>query len=68
MDRLIAEAIKSADGPAVVGKTILAAATDPRQKKRYPAGTVARRVSKLRRYVPAPVFDRQIRKLNRLAA
>src|SRR5437764_7140670 len=46
MDGLIAEAIKGADGPAVVGKTILAAATDTRPKLRYPAGTLARRVSK----------------------
>jgi hypothetical protein len=67
MDGLIAEAIKGADGQPVVGETIVAAVTDTRPKPRYPAGTLARRVSKLRRYVPTPVFDRQIRKLNRLA-
>jgi hypothetical protein len=41
-----------------------ASATDGRPKLRYPAGALARRVSKARRYVPAPMFDRQIRKLN----
>ena len=32
-----------------------------------PAGVTAGRVSALRRFVPAPVFDKQIRKINRLA-
>jgi hypothetical protein len=31
-------------------------------------GVTAGRVSALRRFVPARVFDKQIRKLNRLAA
>jgi NAD(P)-dependent dehydrogenase (short-subunit alcohol dehydrogenase family) len=68
LDALMTEAIKGGDDPSVVGKTILAAATDPRPKLRYPAGTLARRVSKLRRYAPATAFDKQIRKINRLAA
>jgi hypothetical protein len=51
-----------------VGEAIVAAATDTHPKLRYPAGTLARRVSKLRRYVPSPLFDRQIRKTNQLAA
>ena len=65
---LLADAIKAGDEPSVVGRAVVAAATDPRPKLRYPAGTAARRVSKLRRYVPAGLFDRQIRKLNQLAA
>jgi NAD(P)-dependent dehydrogenase (short-subunit alcohol dehydrogenase family) len=68
LDTLIAEAIKGGDEPSVVGETIVAAATDARPKLRYPAGTLARRVSKLRRYVPSTLFDRQIRKTNQLAA
>ena len=32
-----------------------------------PAGTLARRVSKLRRYAPSAMFDKQIRKTNQLA-
>jgi NAD(P)-dependent dehydrogenase (short-subunit alcohol dehydrogenase family) len=67
-DVLIAAAVKSGDEPSVVGKVIVAAATDPRPKLRYPAGALARRVSKARRYVPPALFDRQIRKTNQLAA
>jgi hypothetical protein len=31
-----------------------------------PAGTLARRVTKLRRYAPSAMFDKQIRKTNQL--
>src|SRR5215216_1777863 len=68
LDVLMADAIKGGDEPSVVGETIVAAATDTHPKLRYPAGTLARRVSKLRRYVPSTLFDRQIRKTNQLAA
>ena len=66
-DDVIAEAMKDGDDPAIVAKVIVAAATDPRPKLRYTAGPVAGRVSTLRRIVPARTFDRQIRKLNKLA-
>ena len=65
-DGLIAEAIKGGDEPSVVGDVIVAAATDPRPKLRYPAGPLARRVSKLRRFAPSTLFDKQIRKINQL--
>jgi len=65
---VIAAAVKAGDEPSLVGETIVAAATDTRPKLRYPAGTLARRVSKLRRYVPPAMFDKQIRKTNQLAA
>src|SRR3954447_10197418 len=65
-DGLIAEAIKDGDEPSVVGKVIVAAATDTRPKLRYPAGPLARRVSKLRRFAPSTLVDKQIRKINRL--
>jgi hypothetical protein len=51
---------------AVVGETIAAAATDSRPALRYPAGSLARRVSKLRRFAPSSLFDKQIRKINQL--
>jgi hypothetical protein len=66
IDVLIAAAVKAGDEPSLVGETIVAAATDSRPKLRYPAGPLARRVSKLRRYAPSTVFDRQIRKNNKL--
>ena len=63
---LIADAIRDGDDPSVVGKAIVAAATDSRPKLRYPAGPLARRVSKLRRLAPSTLFDKQIRKINQL--
>src|SRR2546421_4169946 len=66
LDALLAEAIKGGDEPSVVGETVVAAATDTRPKLRYPAGSLARRVTKLRRYAPSTVFDKQIRKINQL--
>jgi short-subunit dehydrogenase len=67
-DALVAAAVRAGDEPAVVGQVIVAAATDTRPRLRYPAGPLARRVSKLRRYVPPALFDKQIRKQLELAA
>jgi NAD(P)-dependent dehydrogenase (short-subunit alcohol dehydrogenase family) len=67
-DDVAAAAIKNSDDPAIVAKVIVAAATDPKPKLRYTAGSAAGRVSTLRRIVPSRLFDRQIRKLNRLAS
>jgi NAD(P)-dependent dehydrogenase (short-subunit alcohol dehydrogenase family) len=64
---VLAEAMRGADDPSVVAKAIVTAALDRKPKLRYPAGTTAARVSVLRRLVPAAAFDKQIRKLNRLA-
>jgi NAD(P)-dependent dehydrogenase (short-subunit alcohol dehydrogenase family) len=66
-DRVMASAIQGGDDPATVAWVIVAAATDPKPKQRYTAGSTAARVSALRRIVPARAFDKQIRKLNRLA-
>jgi NAD(P)-dependent dehydrogenase (short-subunit alcohol dehydrogenase family) len=64
---VLAAAMRGADDPAAVGKVILAAATDAKPKLRYTAGPTAGRVSVLRRVAPSRAFDKQIRKLNRLA-
>jgi len=64
---VLATAVRNADDPDVVAKVIVAAATDSKPKLRYTAGSMARRVSILRRFVPSRAFDNQIRKLNRLA-
>ncbi|WP_405976543.1 oxidoreductase [Streptomyces sp. NBC_00988] len=65
-DRLMAEAIKSGDDPAVVAKAIVTAATDKKPKLRYAAGPTAGR-ARLLRFVPAWVLDKQIRTMNKLA-
>jgi NAD(P)-dependent dehydrogenase (short-subunit alcohol dehydrogenase family) len=58
--------MRGGDDPAVVGKVIVAAATDPKPRLRHPAGSAAARISVLRRFVPARTFDRSVRKLNRM--
>ena len=65
--QVVAAGLKDGDDPATVAKVIVVAATDPKPKLRYTAGAAAGRVSTLRRIAPARAFDRQIRKLNRLA-
>ena len=59
--------MQDADDPAVVATVIVAAATERNPRLRYTAGSLAGRVSTLRRFVPARAFDKQIRKVNRLA-
>jgi NAD(P)-dependent dehydrogenase (short-subunit alcohol dehydrogenase family) len=67
LDAVLVAAIERGDDPAVVGRAVVAAATDRKPKLRYTAGPLAGRISTLRRVVPARAFDRQIRKLNKLA-
>lgn len=62
----MAAAIRDGDDPVIVAKVIVEAATGPKPKLRYPAGPLAGRASMLRRFAPAQVFDKQIRKLNQL--
>jgi short-subunit dehydrogenase len=55
-------AIAAGDSVELVAETILRAARDTNPKLRYPAGPAARRLSVLRRFVPARAFDRSLRK------
>jgi short-subunit dehydrogenase len=65
---VVAAGIKGGDPPATVAKAIVAAVTDPKPKVRSTAGSTAGRLRTLRRVVPSGAFDRQIRKVNRLAS
>ncbi|MEV5850427.1 oxidoreductase [Streptomyces sp. NPDC051985] len=65
-DQVMEEQMRGGDAPAVVAKAVVAAATDRRPKLSYPAGSIAARVSVLRRFVPARAFDKTVRKLNRM--
>ena len=67
-DGVIARAMADGDDPSIVANAIVAAATDRKPKLRYAAGPLSGRVSAARRFAPSRVFDRQIRKLNRLPA
>ncbi|MEU1276529.1 oxidoreductase [Streptomyces sp. NPDC005799] len=68
VDRVMAQAVRDGDAPAVVAQAILTAVTDPKPKPRYTAGPLAGRARILRRLAPAGVFDKQIRKMNQLAS
>lgn len=67
-NQLVVSAIDSGDDPSVVAAVIVDAATTSRPRLRYPAGSVTRQVTLLRRFAPAAAFDKQIRKLNKLPA
>jgi short-subunit dehydrogenase len=65
-DDVLAEGTNGGDDPAVVAKVIVAAATDRHPKMQHTAGSTAAPISVLRRVVPARLFDRGVRKLNRM--
>jgi NAD(P)-dependent dehydrogenase (short-subunit alcohol dehydrogenase family) len=67
-DEVMADAMKAGDNAAVVATVIVNAATEQRPRLRYTAGPLASRVTKARRLAPARLFDRQIRKNNRMPA
>ena len=54
--------IEEGDDPIIVAETVLRAATDAKPRRRYPAGKTAKQLSLLRRFVPASMFDKSLRK------
>jgi NAD(P)-dependent dehydrogenase (short-subunit alcohol dehydrogenase family) len=67
-DDVLKAGMARGDEPEVVGKAILAAATDATPRFRYPVGSATRLVGRLQRFAPHSVFDKQIRKFNKLPA
>ncbi len=65
-EAVIKHAMATADPPEVVADTVVVAATAARPKHRYPAGKVAKQITVLRRFVPAGMFDKSLRKQFRL--
>lgn len=63
---LVRDVMTTADPPEVVADAVLLAATAARPRRRYTAGKVARQISVLRRFVPAEMFDKSLRKQMRL--
>ena len=66
VDALLRDVMPTADLPEVVAKVVVKAATDARPQRRYTAGKAARQVSMLRRFAPAEMFDKSLRKQFRL--
>jgi NAD(P)-dependent dehydrogenase (short-subunit alcohol dehydrogenase family) len=63
---LLRDVMPKADRPEVVADVVVKAATDARPRRRYTAGKAARQVSILRRFAPAEMFDKSLRKQFRL--
>jgi NAD(P)-dependent dehydrogenase (short-subunit alcohol dehydrogenase family) len=66
--QVLTEAVRAGDDPAVVAQVVLKAATSRKPKVRYPAGSLARRLSLLKRFAPAASLDKGIRKATKLTA
>jgi NAD(P)-dependent dehydrogenase (short-subunit alcohol dehydrogenase family) len=66
MSAVFQRAITTGEPPEVVADAILKAAIVPAPKARYAAGRLARQVSLLRRFIPASLFDKSLRKQNGL--
>ncbi len=65
-DEVLANNTSAGDDPAVVAKAIVAAATDRSPKPRRTAGSTAASISALHRVLPARIFDRIVRRFNRM--
>jgi short-subunit dehydrogenase len=61
-NNFIAKAVEAGMDPQIVAQCVLEAIDAPRPKLRYPAGAQDRVLSRLRRYVPAGMFDKSLRK------
>lgn len=65
---LVEAVMPTADLPEVAAQGVLLAATAANPRRRYPTGKIARQVSALRRFAPAELFDKSLRKQMRLPA
>ncbi|BBX48786.1 oxidoreductase [Mycobacterium cookii] len=65
---VLAQSVRAGDDPAVVAQVVLKAATSRAPKLRYPAGPLARRLSLLKKFAPAGLLDKGIRKANKLTS
>jgi NAD(P)-dependent dehydrogenase (short-subunit alcohol dehydrogenase family) len=66
--QVIGKAVRAGDAPAVVAQVVLKAATRRTPKLRYPAGPLARQLTVLKKFAPAALLDKGIRKANKLTA
>src|SRR5438067_12998616 len=63
---LVRASVSAGDDPSVIAAIVLEAATAKKPRLRYPAGKRAGLLARLRRYLPAGIFDSAIRKQFRL--
>ena len=60
--QLMQKMVENGDSPLVVAKTILKIVNEPQPKLRYTAGKKAAQLKLLRRYAPAALLDKGLRK------
>lgn len=68
LGKILKAAVESGDDPKVVAKVVLKAADAEHPKIRYTAGKLACQMSFLRRFAPAALFDKGVRKEMKLDA
>jgi NAD(P)-dependent dehydrogenase (short-subunit alcohol dehydrogenase family) len=66
--QVIGKAVRAGDDPKVVAQVVLKAATSRTPKLRYPAGPLARQLTVAKKFAPAALLDKGIRKANKLTA
>ncbi|MER8573752.1 oxidoreductase [Mesorhizobium sp. M1338] len=66
LEALLRDVMPVADRPEVVAQVVVKAATEANPRRHYTAGKAARQVSLLRRFAPAGIFDKSLRKQFRL--
>jgi short-subunit dehydrogenase len=64
----VRDSVDRGDDPSVVADAVIEAATARKPRLRYPAGKGAGLLARLRRYLPASLFDNALRKQFRLDA
>jgi len=67
-EAVVRAVMTTADEPDVVAEAVRIAATAARPRLRYAAGPMAKRISLLRRFVPASTFDKSLRKQMQMPA
>ena len=60
------KSVRAGDDPSVVARVVLKAATSRSPKVRYPAGPLARQLTVLKKFAPAALLDKGIRRANNL--
>jgi short-subunit dehydrogenase len=68
MEGRVRSGIEAGDAPEVVAEAVVKAATETGEKRRYTAGKAARQISIMRRFLPASLVDRNLRKFYGLPA
>jgi NAD(P)-dependent dehydrogenase (short-subunit alcohol dehydrogenase family) len=63
---VLRKSIPTGDDPDVVAHVVVKAATSRSPKVRYPAGPLARQLTVLKKFAPAGLLDKGIRKANKL--